>query len=82
MKKQRKITDKEQRVAVDILNNLCFCEDIKEMFRIFDDIVKEYNLFKDPFTCMYCTPKEYEEYSLEYEKQLMIQKYGHCDGLE
>ena len=53
MKKQRKITDKEQRVAVDILNNLCFCEDIKEMFRIFDDIVKEYNLFKDPFTCMY-----------------------------
>lgn len=28
------------------------------------------------------TPEEYAKNKLEYDRQTMIEQYGHCDGLE
>ena len=91
--KQMHITHPMQKVAVDILNDLEIIlmqsNELDTREKIFDEILnilhqqsKKYCLCKDPFTYMLCTGKEYEENSLEYQKQLAIEKYGHCDWLE
>ena len=80
--KQPKITERDQRVASYILNRFMFTKDMDEVISAWDEIFKQFNLCEDPFTRTPCTPAEYEKYSLEYEKQAMIELYGHCDGLE
>lgn len=89
----RKITGPMQQVAVDILGNLevilmrtrdySSCEEVfDELVSIIQNQSKKYFLHEDPFTGMLCTSKEYAENSLEYDRQRMIEKYGHCDGLD
>lgn len=85
--KQKKITSTMQKVAVDILHDIeIYMMTHKtvpgEIFALYNSIFDKYELCKDPFTGMACTTKEYFENHLEYEKQCMIEKYGHCDGLE
>lgn len=85
--KQLKITNKMQEVAVDILEELevymMTHDDVpKEIIEIFDKMFKKYNLQCDPFTQMVCTTKEWAKNSLEYDRQLMMERYGHCDGLD
>ena len=87
MKKQPKITDTMQKVAVDILIDLeAYMMSVKdipeEIWQIFEKHKKKYELCADPFTGMICTWKEMCKNSLEYERQLMIERYGHCDGLD
>jgi hypothetical protein len=53
-----------------------------DVIRVWEEVFKQYGLCEDPFTRTPCTPAEYEKSSLEYEKQTMIERYGHCDGLE
>lgn len=89
----RKITDPMQQVAVDILGDLevilmrtrdySSCEEVfDELVSIIQNQSKKYFLDKDPFTRMLCTSKEYAKNSLEYDRQVMIARYGHCDGLD
>ena len=87
--KQKKITHTMQKVAVDILQDfevLAMTHNgpytFEEIWAIVQKHVDGYGLFEDPFTRMICTSKEYAENSLEYDKAVMIEKYGHCDGLE
>jgi hypothetical protein len=87
--KQKKITHPMQQVAVNILSDfevLTMTHNGPYTFEEIWDIVKKhkegYGLCEDPFTMMICTSKEYAENSLEYEKELMMERYGHCDGLE
>ena len=89
MNKQPKITNKMQEVAVDILEELEALMMVKpanelpkELFEIFDKMFKKYDLQRDPFTQMVCTTKEWAKNSLEYNRQLMMARYGHCDGLD
>ena len=75
-----------QKVAVDILQEIeIYMMSVKEypdeIQQIFDKMYERYELCKDPFTGMVCTTKEFFENQLEYEKQCMIERYGHCDGL-
>lgn len=77
-----KISEKEQRIVAEILILFMFSKNMKEVFEIWDKIYKDYGLCTDPFTGCPCSSKEYAENQLEYEKQMMIEKYGHCDGLE
>ena len=90
MNKQKKITSTMQKVACDILSDfeillmlrnsgLCTADEIVEIMRKHEE---KYALCKDPFTGMLCTSEEYIKNSLEYDKQLMMDRYGHCDGLE
>ena len=87
--KQKKITHTMQKVAVDILGDLEVLTmthngpyTFEEIWAIVQKYVDDYGLCEDPFTRMICTSKEYAENSLEYDKAVMIERYGHCDGLE
>ena len=44
--------------------------------------MKKYDLREDPFTSCPCTPDEYLDNKLEYERQTVIERYGHCDWLD
>ena len=87
--KQKKITDAMQQVAASILSDfevLTMTHNgpytFEEIWEIVDKNADYYDLCVDPFTRMFCTDKEYAENSLEYDKQIMISRYGHCDGLD
>ena len=87
MKKQPKITNKMQKVAVDILQELEIYmmgrkEVPEEIMQIYKKMYDKYELCDDPFTGMCCTLEEYCKNSLEYDKQLMDMKFGHHDGLD
>ena len=83
----KKITKTMQKVAVDILEDIEIYmmthHDIPdEIKQLYDRVFNEYGLCSDPFSGMACTPDEYYKNQLEYERQIMIERYGHCDGLE
>lgn len=87
--KNKKITPTMQKVAVDILGDfeiLAMTHNdsytFEEIWEIVQRHVDNYGLCQDPFTRMICTSKEYAENRLKYEKQLMMERYGHCDGLD
>ena len=77
-----KITKKDQRIAADILTQFMFTRNMDDVNEVWREVFNQYGLHEDPFTHMPCTNEEYFENRSEYEKQLMIDKYGHCDGLE
>ena len=87
--KQKKITPTRQKVAVDILQdfeilmmsrNGPYTAD--EIWAIVQKHVDSYGLCQDPFTKMLCTSDEHAKNSLEYDRAVMIERYGHCDGLD
>ena len=87
--KKKKITPMMQRVAVDILQDFEIMTmkhngpyTFEEIWAVVQKHVDGYGLCEDPFTRMICTSKEYADNRLEYEKELMIERYGHYDGLE
>ena len=82
-----KITKTMQKVAVDILEDIEIYmmthDDTPDgIIQIFDRVFNEYGLCRDPFTGMVCTSDEYGKNSLEYDRQTMMERYGHCDGLD
>ena len=79
-KKEIKITEKEQRVAVDILQDLEIwmmsrsgnsdtSESEQQIYDIFNRMFKKYQLSRDMFTGMCCTDKEYERSVIEWYRQ-------------
>lgn len=89
MKKKKEfiVTDKMQKVAVDILSELeaymMSTQDYPdEIMQIYDKMYDKYELCDDPFTGTCCTLKECAKNSLKMQRQIMIERYGHCDGLE
>lgn len=77
-----KITKTAQKVAVDILIQFMFTQTMDDVIKVWDNVYNQYGLCSDPFTGIPCTPEEYCESKLEYERQTMIEQYGHCDGLD
>ena len=75
------ITEKMQKVVSDILTGFIFCKNMEEVNQTIEKTFEHFGLCNDPFTHLPCTPKEYAENSIEYEKQCAIEKYGHCDWL-
>lgn len=86
MAKKRKISEKEirisQRVATEILTQFMFTRTMEDVMKVWQEVYEQYGLCDDPFTGTPCTPEEYDNNRLEYDKQTMIERYGHCDGLE
>ena len=79
-KKEIKITEKEQRVAVDILQELEIwmmnrsgnsdtSESEQQIYDIFNRMFKKYRLSRDMFTGMCCTDSEYERSVREWCRQ-------------
>lgn len=77
-----KITERDQRIVSDILTQFMFTKTMDDVIKVWDEIYKQYELCSDQFTGIPLTQKEYCESKLEYERQTMIEKYGHCDGLD
>lgn len=80
--KKKRVSTTEQRVAADILTSLYFCKTMEDIEALCEDIYKRYELNDDPFTNLPCLDKDYADNCLEYDRQTMIERYGHCDGLE
>ena len=72
----------EQEVAAEILTQFMFVNNMDDVNNAWDDIYKRYGLCDDPFTKCPCSPREYAKNSLEYQRQVAIERYGHCDWLE
>ena len=79
-KKETKITEKEQRVAADILQELemwmmsrsgnsDLSESEQQIYDIFNKMFKKYRLSRDMFTGMCCTDDEFMESVREYYRQ-------------
>lgn len=79
-KKKCKLTDKERRVAIWILEEYIYGHEGFDK-NFFDRIMDAFQLMTDPFTGLPCTPTEWEKNSYEYDCQLMEARYGHHDGL-
>ena len=77
-----KITKIMQKTAVDILMEFQCARNMEEVVEAYIRVFERYGLCEDPFTKCPCTPDEYYESGLEYERQTMIERYGHCDGLD
>ena len=77
-----KITKRDRQVAADILTQFMFARTMDNVAKVWDNIYQHYDLCSDPFTGVPLTIEEYFESRLEYDKQVMIERYGHCDGLE
>lgn len=77
-----KMTNKEQRVAAEILTQFMFARDMEEVLQTWDNVYKQYDLCDDPFTHCPCSPEDCCKANLEYAKQIMMDRYGHYDGLE
>lgn len=83
-----KISNKLQEHISSIVIDLIImrCEENDNILDLLDDYIEElidqYMLEIDPFTGLPCSTKEYLNNSFEYQKQIMNEKYGHCDGLE
>ena len=72
----------EQLVAANILTQFMFARDMGEVLQTWDNIYNQYELCDDPFTHTPCSSEDYYKSKLEYDRQAMIERYGHCDGLE
>ena len=77
-----KITKNMQKVAADVLMEFMFARDMNEVIETHNRVFERYGLCEDPFTRCPCTPEEWCKSQLEYEKQMMIEQYGHCDGVD
>ena len=80
--KERKITNTMQEVAADILTRFAFVKNEEEFWKEYKEVYKVYELCDDPFTHLPCSYKEFSKNSLEHDRQVMMERYGHCDGLE
>lgn len=89
--KSLKVYEAEQKIACDILGEMeCSLmsssntQSIKvdDIVKIIDKYVDMYNLCRDPFSGCLCTHEERAENCLEYQRQIMMERYGHCDGLD
>lgn len=77
-KKQRALTEKERKVAVDILEEVILAN-VQMPRGWYDKIMERYQLMIDPFTQLPCTPDEWAKNTEEYDRQLMEQRFGYYE---
>ena len=82
MVKKKLVSVTAQRTAADILTMLYFCKTMEDVSKLCKDIYERYELNDDPFTNLPCSDKDYAKNCLEYERQSMMERYGHCDGFD
>jgi hypothetical protein len=73
---KHKITHKDQMIVSEILTRLMFARNMEDVITIWNGLYEEYDLRTDPFTTCPCSIKEYAKLIVEYENQIMDEKYG------
>lgn len=78
------MTNKEriQRAVADVLTQFMFVRTMEDVHRVWKDVYEQYDLCDDPFTGCPCSNEDYADNNLEYQRQAMVERFGHCDGLE
>lgn len=76
-----KLSKRDQRIAADILTAFMFTKTMDDVINVWNDLFEKYDLCFDPFTHAPVTPEEYAKNKSEYDRQVMMERYGHCDGL-
>ena len=82
MAKSKAPSERDQCIAAEILTVFMFTQTMDDVIKAWKRIYKQYELCDDPFTGIPCTFSEFCKSQAEYDKQTMIERYGHCDGLE
>ena len=80
--RRRKLTDAMQEVAADICNQIImetWDGDPLNVKKFVESIMEQYKLREDPFTKLPCSCKEYAKNREEYDRQLMIERYGYYE---
>lgn len=77
-----KTSKRDQRVAADILTEFMFTKTMDDVINVWNDLFEKYGLCSDPFTHIPVIPEEYAKNKAEHDRQIMMERYGHCDGLE
>lgn len=87
-KKTRVITHPMQEVAVSIAEDLAILLMTKDKYipiekisELYKSVMERFKLDKDPYTTMPCTTKEYVKNSIQIQRDIMMEKYGHHDGI-
>lgn len=81
-KRNKGPSERDCMLVAEILTSFMFVRTMEDVNRVWKQIYDAYGLCDDPFTGCPVSPGEYADNNLEYQKQSMIDKYGHCDGLE
>lgn len=76
------ISKRDQRIAADILTEFMFTKTMDDVINVWNDLFVKYGLYSDPFIHTPLTPEEYAKNKAEHDRQVMFERYGHCDGLE
>lgn len=71
-----------QEVAAEILTGFMFANGMDEVLKTWKSFYEQYALNDDPYTGCPCSDEEYGENELSYQRDLMFERYGHCDGLD
>lgn len=72
----------DQRLVASILTEFMFCSTMDEVWNIWKLNFEKFGLCSDPFTNCPCVSVDYAESCKEYDRQTMLERYGHCDGLD
>ena len=75
----RKITKSAQLAIKDILEELTMCNSFDDVWKVYYDMMIKYGLHEDPFTRFPVTDEEYGESCIEYNRQLMEEKYDYWE---
>lgn len=78
-KKSPKYSEKELKMAANILTALSFCSSMQEVDTLWQQLFDQYGLMLDPFVNLPCTPKDYAEACKEYDRQAMEAKFGYWE---
>ena len=81
-KRNKRPSEYTCKLVAEILTPFMFVRTMEDMWRVWKETYDAYGLYDDPFTGCPVSPGEYADNNLKYQKQSMIEKYGHCDGLE
>lgn len=82
MAKTKAPSERDRHIVAEILTVFMFTQTMDDVMKTWKRIYEQYELCDDPFTGTPCTFSEFCKSQAEYDKQTMIERYGHCDGLE
>ena len=80
--KPKKITEKDRKLVADILTQFMFAKSMDDVVEVWNSLFNFYDLKEDPYTKIPVSPEDYYDSKNKYERDTMLEKYGHCDGLE
>ena len=79
--KRKKPSLHDQRLVAYLLSSFMSCQTLDEVSNQIDHLMLVFCLKFDPFTGCPCSIDDYIKNLEEYDKQIMLELYDHCDGL-